>query len=140
MADLQTAMREGDTVRRDTIRMARAAIVNLEIELQREATDDEVIQVIARQVKQRNESIEMFRQGGRQDLVEAEEAQREILKEFLPAQLSESEIEEQVEEIVKDMDATSMRDMGPVMREAMERLKGRADGRLVSDIVRRILS
>ena len=140
MAELQSAMRNQDTVRRDTIRMTRAALVNLEIELQREATDEEVLDLIARQVKQRKESIEMFRQGGRQDLVDAEEAQLVILEEYLPRQLTRSEIEQVVQEIIDDMGATDMKQMGPVMRESMSQLKGQADGSLVNQIVREILS
>ncbi len=140
LADMQTAMRQGDVARRDTIRMLRAAIHNAEIELQREVTDAEVLQIIARQVKQRNESIELFRQGGREDLVAAEEAQKAILEEYLPDQLSEQEIEEAVQEIVTELGASDMRQMGAVMREAMQRLQGRADGRVVNQIVRDILS
>ncbi len=140
LADMQNAMREGDVARRDTIRMLRAAIRNAEIELQREATDAEVLQIIARQIRQRNESIEMFRQGRREDLVAAEEAQKTILEEYLPDQLSEQEIEEAVQEIVAELGASDMRQMGTVMREAMQRLQGRADGRVVNQIVRDILS
>jgi uncharacterized protein len=140
MADMQDAMRAGDTVRRDTLRLLRAAIRNREIELQRDATDEDVVEVISRQVKQRSESIEMFRQGGRQDLVDAEEAQKAILEEYLPQQLTQAEITAAVQEIVAEMGAADMRQMGAVMREAMSRLKGRADGRLVNQVVREILS
>lgn len=140
MAEMQDAMRAGDSVRRDTLRLLRAAIHNREIELQRDATDEDILEVISRQVKQRNESIEMFRQGGRQDLVDAEEAQKAILEEYLPKQLSQAEIEQVVQEIVSELGATDMRQMGAVMREAMSRLKGQADGRLVNQVVREILS
>jgi uncharacterized protein len=140
LTDMQNAMRGGDVVRRDTIRMVRAAIRNTEIELQREATDEDVLQIISRQVKQRNESIEMFRQGGREDLVAEEEAQKAVLEEYLPDQLSEQEIEEVVREIVTELGANDMRQMGAVMRAAMQRLQGRADGSVVNQIVRDILS
>ncbi len=140
LADMQDAMRAGDTVRRDTLRLLRAEIRNREIELQREATDKDVLEVITRQVKQRNESIELFRQGGREDLVAAEEAQRVILEEYLPRQLTQNEIEQVVQEVVAELGATDMRQMGPVMRETMSRLQGRADGSLVNQIVRQILS
>ncbi len=140
MAEMQNAMRAGDVVRRDTIRLLRAAIRNREIELQRDATDEDVLEVIARQVKQRNESIALFHQGGREDLVAAEEAQKAILEEYLPRQLAQSEIEQVVREIVAELRATDMRQMGAVMREAMSRLKGQADGSLVNEVVREILS
>jgi uncharacterized protein len=140
LTDMQNAMRGGDVVRRDTIRMVRAAIRNTEIELQREATDEDVLQIISRQVKQRNESIEMFRQGGREDLVAEEEAQKAVLEEYLPDQLSEQEIEEVLREIVTELGANDMRQMGAVMRAAMQRLQGRADGSVVNRIVRDILS
>jgi uncharacterized protein len=140
LSDMQTAMRAGDVVRRDTIRLLRAAIRNAEIEMQRDAADEDVLQIISRQVKQRNESIEMFQQGGRDDLVAAEEAQKAILEEYLPRQLSQQEIEQAVREVVADLGATDMRQMGAVMREAMDRLKGRADGRVVNQVVREILS
>ena len=140
MADMKTAMRQGDTVRRDTIRMTRAAIKNIEIDLQREATDEDVVEVILRQVKRRNEAAEMFRQGGREELAAAEEAQAEILQEYLPEQLTAEEIREVVQEIVDEMGATSMQQMGPVMGKAMSRLKGKADGHLVNEIARDILS
>jgi hypothetical protein len=140
MAEMQTAMRAGDVVRRDTIRLLRAAIRNREIELQRELTDDDVLEVISRQVKQRGESIALFRQGRREDLVAAEEAQKAILEEYLPQQLGQAEIEQAVREIVAELGATDMRQMGAVMREAMSRLKGQADGSLVNQVVREILS
>ncbi|NLT73376.1 MAG: GatB/YqeY domain-containing protein [Chloroflexi bacterium] len=140
MADLQKAMREHDQVRRDTIRMARAAIQNAEKALLREATEDEVIEILNRQVKQRNESIEMFRQGHREDLVAEEQAQLEILQEYLPQQLGRPEIEAALEAIIAELGATSPQQLGTVMREAMTRLKGQADGRHVNEIARALLS
>lgn len=140
LADMQNAMRAGDVVRRDTIRLLRAAIRNAEIEMQQDATDEHVLQIISRQIKQRNESIEMFRLGRREDLVAAEEAQKVILEEYLPKQLGPEEIAQVVREIVAELGATDVRQMGPVMRAAMQRLRGLADGNVVNQIVRDILS
>jgi uncharacterized protein len=140
MADLNAAMRKQDVVRRDTIRMARAAIQNVEIALLRDATEEEVIEVLGRQVKQRNESIEMFRQGGREDLVAEEQAQLIILEEYLPRQLGQQEIEHVLESVVADLGANGPQQLGAVMREAMIRLKGQADGRLVNQLAREILN
>ncbi len=140
MADLKTAMREQDVVRRDTIRMARAAILNAEKALLREATEEEVIDILARQVKQRKESIELFHQGHREDLVAEEQAQLVILEEYLPQQLGQQELEATLQSIISEIGATGPQQLGLVMREAMARLKGQADGRLVNQIARKLLS
>jgi len=140
MADLKEALRANDVPRKEAIRMIRAAIKNAEIEWQREATDEDVIQIISREVKRRLEAIEMFRQGGREDLVANEEAQLAVLKAYLPKQLSEEEIREALREIIAELGATGPKQLGPVMREAMQRLKGKADGRLVNRLARELLS
>jgi hypothetical protein len=140
MADLHLAMRAKDTMRRDVIRMARAAITNAEIDMQHQASDDEVIQVLTREVKRRQESIVLFKQGRREDLVQQEEAELAILQAYLPEQLAEQDVREAVRQIAAEMGATTPAQMGALMRQAMERLKGRADGRLVNQIAREILS
>ena len=140
MADLKTSMREQDVVRRDTIRMARAAILNAEKALLREATEEEVIDILGRQVKQRKESIEMFQQGNREDLVAEEQAQLVILEEYLPQQLGQQEVETALQSIIAEIGATGPQQLGLVMREAMTRLKGQADGRLVNQIARELLN
>lgn len=140
MADLQAAMRAKDVTRREVIRMARAAILNAEIDLQREASDAEVIQILTREVKRRQESIELFALGKRDDLVQQEKAELAILQSYLPEQLSESEIREALRQIAAEINATSSAQLGALMKQAMERLKGKADGRLVNQIAREILS
>jgi hypothetical protein len=140
MADLKTAMREQDVVRRDTIRMARAAVLNFEKAQLRDATEDEVIAVLSREVKQRHESIEMFRQGKREDLVAEEQAQLIILEEYLPRQLGQQEIEQTLQSVIAELGATGPQQLGNVMREAMSRLKGQADGRLVNQLAREMLN
>ena len=140
MADLKEAMKSRDASRREVIRMVRAAVKNAEIAWQRAATDQEVQDIIAREVKRRREAIEMFRRGGRQDLVDEEEAQVKILESYLPQQMSRQEIEGVVRRIISELGATSMSQLGPVMRQAMAELKGKADGSLVNQIAREILS
>ncbi|HHX45258.1 MAG TPA: GatB/YqeY domain-containing protein [Chloroflexi bacterium] len=140
MADLKDAMRQGDIPRREAIRMARAAVINAEIAWQREATDAEVQQVIAQEVKRRVEAIELFRQGGRDDLVRAEEAQLGVLRAYLPEQLSREEVTAVVQRVIDAMGATSPAQLGPVMRQVMAELKGKADGRMVNEIVRDLLA
>jgi len=140
MADLRQAMRDGDTPRKQAIRMVRAAIKNAEIEWQREASDKEVMTIIAREVKQRTEALEMFRKAGREELVSEEEAGLLVLDPYLPKQLSQAEIEALVQQIVNELGATGPSQLGQVMRQAMAKLKGEADGRLVNRIARELLS
>jgi uncharacterized protein YqeY len=136
---MRDAMRARDELRTLTLRSAMAAAHNERIAKGRDLTDEEVITVLTRQVKQRRESIEMYRDAGRDDRAAAEEAEAAILAEFLPEQLSEDEIEQLVRAAIEDTGATSPADLGRVMGAVSPRTKGRADGKLVSDIVRRQL-
>ena len=138
--DLQNAMRTKDVHRRDAIRMVRAGIKNREIELQHELSDEEVQQVISREIKQRAEALEMFEKAKRADLVEKERVELEILRGYLPEQLPADEIRSVVENIIAETGATGMAQLGLVMKRAMAQLKGKADGRLVNEIAREILS
>jgi hypothetical protein len=142
--DIETAMRAamkaGDAPRVSTLRMAMAANHNRQIELGHALTDAEVIEVIDRQVKQRHESIELFRGAGRTELAEAEEAEIEILREYLPEPLSSEEVERLARDAVAATGASGPADMGKVMGVLVPQTKGRADGKEVSDLVRRLLS
>jgi uncharacterized protein YqeY len=142
--DIETAMRAamkaGDARRVSTLRMAMAAAHNRQIELGHALTDAETIEVLDRQVKQRRESIELFRGGGRPELAEAEEAEIVILREFLPEQLSAAELERLARDALATTGASGPADMGKVMGVLVPQTKGRADGREVSDLVRRLLS
>jgi uncharacterized protein len=140
MEDLKQAMRAQDTRRRDTIRMVRSAIKNAEIEMQREADDAKVIELLGREVRMREEALLLFRQGNRDDLVTKTEAEIAILQDYMPRQLDEAEIREAVQGIVDELGASDMRDLGAVMQRAMSELKGKADGRTVNQIAREILS
>jgi uncharacterized protein len=139
-AAMRDSMRARDEQRTQTLRMAMAAAHNQRIARGRELTDDEVVDVLTRQVKQRRESIEMYRDAGREDRAAAEEAEAVILAEFLPQQLTEPEIEEMTRAAISDTGATSPADLGRVMGHLSPRTKGRADGKLVSEIVRRLLA
>jgi len=138
-AAMRDAMRARDEQRTQTLRMAMAAAHNLKIERRRDLTDDEVVDVLTRQVKQRRESIEMYRAGGREDRAAAEEAEAAILAEFMPQQLSAEELEGIVHDAIAETGASSPADMGRVMGRVASRTRGRADGKLVSEIVRRQL-
>jgi uncharacterized protein YqeY len=136
---MRNAMRERDMARTTTLRMAMAAAHNRRIELRRELTDDEVIDVLAKQVKQRRESIELYRDAGRSERAEAEEAEAAILSEFLPQQLSEAQVEQLARDAIAETGAAGPGDLGRVMGRLAPKTRGRADGRLVSDTVRRLL-
>ena len=134
-SDITTAMRSGDTLRRDTLRMAESAIYNAEKRDRRTLGDDEVAALIAREVKTRRESIDAFRKGGREDLAAKEEAEIGVLAGFLPEQLGEAEIAALVDEAIAATSPSGPRDMGKVMGWLAPRTKGRADGRVVSQVV-----
>jgi uncharacterized protein YqeY len=139
-AAMRDAMRARDEMRTQTLRMAMAAAHNQRIAKRRDLTDDEVVEVLTRQVKQRRESIAMYRDAGRDDRAAAEEAEATILAEFLPQQLSKPEVEEMARAAIADTGATAPGDLGRVMGALSPRTKGRADGKLVSDVVRRLLA
>ena len=139
-AAMRAAMKSGDAARVATLRMAMAANHNRRIELGHELTDAEVVEVLDRQVKQRRESIELFRAGGRGELADAEETEIAVLREFLPEQLSTDELERLARGAVAATGASGPSDMGKVMGALVPQTKGRADGKAVSDLVRRLLS
>ena len=134
--EMHDAMRARDDRRTQTLRMAMAAAHNRRIELRRDLTDDELAEVIARQVKQRRESIELYRGGGREELAAAEEAEAAILGEFLPEQLDPAELEDMARAAIAETGASSPNEMGKVMGRLAPQVKGRADGRAVSELVR----
>lgn len=137
---MRDSMRARDEQRTQTLRMAMAAAHNQRIARGRDLTDEEVVDVLTKQVKQRRESIAMFRDAGREDRAAAEEAEAAILAEFLPEQLSEDEIVSLARAAIAETGASSPSDMGRVMGTLSPRTRGRADGRVVSDVVRRLLA
>jgi uncharacterized protein YqeY len=138
--DMKAAMREKNETRLSTIRLLRAAIKNREIELGQPLSDDEVIREIRTLVKQHGDSIAAFEKGGRMDLVQREREESELLEGYLPPPASDADIERAVQEAVAETGAQSLREMGAVMKAALARLGAAADGRRVSEAVRRILS
>lgn len=138
--DMKTAMRAGDKLRLGVIRRARAAIKNAEI-AQRSALDDAAAEKVLRSlVKQHKESIEGFRQGGRDERIAEEEAEMAVLEDYLPQQLGADAIEPVVRDVADELDATSPKDMGAVMKAVMARLGGAADGGTVSAIVKQVIA
>jgi uncharacterized protein YqeY len=138
--DLKAAMREKAQLRLDTIRMLKSAIKYREIELMKPLDDAGVIAVVGSEIKRRRDSVEQYRAGNRADLADKEQAELELLQAYLPQQLGEDEVRAKVEEAVKKVGAQGMKDMGAVMKALMPEVQGRADGKVVSDLVKARLS
>ena len=139
-AQLKDAMRERDDARRDALRLILSSLRGAEKELQRGLSEDEELQVLQRERKKRLEAAEAFRSGDRAEQADKEEAELEVLEEFMPEPLSEEEIEEIVDDVIAEVGATSMRDIGRVMADVMPQIAGRADGSAVSQLVREKLA
>jgi uncharacterized protein YqeY len=140
MDDLKVAMRDKDKLRKSTITMLRAAIKQIEVDERIELDDAAVIDIIAKQIKQKNNAIEEFRKGERQDLVDMTQEEIKILLTYMPEQLSEEAISEIVDETILKTGASSMKDMGKVMGIVTNATKGKADGKIVADLVKKALS
>jgi len=138
--DLKQALRARDKRCKSVIRMALAAIVNAEVEHGGELDDASVTAVLQKQAHQRRDAIAELQQANRPDLLAAEEAELAILEEYLPRLLSREEIVDEARQVIAEVGATGMGQMGPVMRQLMSKLKGRADGRVVNKVVRELLS
>ncbi len=136
MEDMKEAMKAKDTARVSTLRLLLSEIKNKEIDKRGELSDDEVLAVIQKAVKQRRESIEQYKKAGREDLAEKESKELEILESYLPQPLTEEELEAIIDEAIKEVGATSPRDMGKVMKVVMPKVRGRADGKVVNQKVR----
>lgn len=134
--DMKAAMKQKAHTPLSTIRLIRAGIKNREIELGKELEDSDVLKVIVSLVKQHKDSIEQFQQGGRADLVKKEQAELAILEAYLPEQLSEEEIQTIIREAIEAVQATSLKDIGKVMKYVMPKMQGRADGRIINQFVK----
>ena len=139
MDELKLAMRGGDKVRLSVIRLLLSAIRNAEIARQADAEDTDVLGVIAKEVKQRHESIEAFKLGNRQDLVAQEEAELAILQEYLPRQMTREEVIAEARRVIEEVGAQGLGDKGKVMPKLIAQLKGRADGREINAVVTELL-
>ncbi|MBA26873.1 MAG: aspartyl-tRNA amidotransferase [Chloroflexi bacterium] len=133
--DLKDAMRNKDSIRRTVLRTIISEIRNAEIAKQEALDDEGVLVVMTKQAQQRRDSIEAFKSASRSDLVESESAELKIISGYLPEQLSEDEIEVVITEVISQVEAKGSSDMGKVMKEIMQRVRGRADGKMVSAIV-----
>ena len=138
-ADMKDAMKKGEKERLSVIRLVRGAVRQAEIDGKKTLNDDEILNILAKEVKMRRDSIEEFERGKRTDLVEKTKAEIDILMPYLPAQLSPNEVKELAEKAAAEVGAATAKDMGKVMGVLMPRLKGRADGKIVNEIVRALL-
>lgn len=139
LADIKTAMKSRENDKLVALRSLHAQIKDATVNVGREATDGDVATVLAKAIKQRQDSIEQFRTGGREDLVAKEQQEIDIYKKYQPAQLSQAEIEALVKEAITATGAAGKKDMGKVMQALMPQVKGRADGKLVNQIVQSLL-
>lgn len=137
--DMKSMMKSGDKFSLSVVRMLRSAVKNVEINERRTLADDEVTEILTREVKQRRDALQEFEKAGRQDLVDQAKAEIEVIQRYLPQPLSEEELTRIVQETVNEIGATSKADMGKVMSALMPKVKGRADGKQVNAAVSRLL-
>ena len=139
MDDLKLAMKNKEEVRKSVITLLRAGIKQIEVDTRTELNDDGVVDIVTKQLKQRRDSLEEFKKASREDLIDQTEDEIRILLEYLPAQLSYEEVEVLVIEAIKSVNATSVKDMGKVMSALMPNVKGKADGKIVNELVKKHL-
>ena len=138
--DLKTAMKAKEKIKVDTIRMVRAQLQDFQIAKRDELSEEDEISVLINAAKKRKEALELYEKSDRQDLIEQEKQELEIISAYLPAQLSKEEVEKVVLKVIEEVGASSLQDLGKVMGATMKDLKGKADGRMVQEIVREKLS
>lgn len=138
-ADLKDAMREKDIVKRDAIRAINTMIKQIEVDERKELNDNDVIALIQKGVKTRNESITQYKDAGRDDLIAKEQEQIDVFSLYLPKQLSDKELETIIKDIIKEVGASSMKDMGKIMGPAKAKIGGSADGKRINEMVKKIL-
>ena len=140
MQDLKAAMKSHDKIKKDTITMVRAAIKQIEVDKRVDLSDEEVIDIISKQYKERVSSIEDFKRGGRDDLVAQTEEEIKIILEYLPKQLTDEELEDIIKEAIEKLSITSKKQIGELMKEVMPKVKGKADGKKVNSIASKYLN
>lgn len=138
--DMKQAMKEKDKVRLSVIRMVRSAVKNKEIETGSPLSDEDIVAVLQKEIKQRKDSLEAFENAGRTDLIDDVKSEIAILSEYLPKQMSEEELRELALNIIREVGATGKRDMGNVMGKLMPLIRGKADGKLAQQVVQSLLS
>lgn len=140
MDDFKKSMKEKDVVKKRTITLVRGDIKQKEVDTREELNDEQILDIIAKQVKQRRDSIEEFKKGDRQDLVEESQLEIAVLMGYLPEQLSEEEVRKVVLSVIEEVGATSPKDIGKVMPQVIAKTKGKADGKMISKLVKEMLN
>ena len=140
LEDLKNSMKDKNNLRKNVIQMVRAAILQVEKDKQIEVTDDQIIDIIAKEAKKRKDSIPDYEKSGREDLLSQIKDEIVILEEYLPEQLSPEEVEEKVKAIIASLGASTMKDMGMVMKKAKEELGASADGKTINEVAKKLLS
>jgi len=140
MDDLKIAMKSKNVLLKSVITMLRAEIKQIEVDTREELADDDIIEIIAKQIKVKQSAMDDFKNGGRDDLADEAQAEVDLLKKYLPEQLTREELESIIKEVVAEVGASSMKDMGKVMGMVNPKVKGKADGKTVSEIVKSLLN
>lgn len=140
LQDFKEAMKEKNELKKNTIMMVRAAILQIEKDTQKELNDDAILEILAKEIKKRKDSLEDIEKSGREDLIKQVNDEMAIIKAYLPKELSLEELEKIIEEVIAETGATSMKDMGKVMQAAKAKTAGRADNKIINEIVKKKLS
>ncbi len=139
MQDLKQAMKEKDIIKKNVVQMIRASILQVEKDKQIELGDEEIINIISKEGKKRKDALEDYKKSGREDLVKQIEEEINIINEYLPKQLTKEELTTEVEKIIEELQATSIKDMGKVMKLAKERIGAKSDGKSINEVVKTLL-
>lgn len=140
LEDLKIAMKEKNVNRKNTVQMVRASILQVEKDKKIELNDDQILEVIAKEFKKRNDSLSDYEKSGREDLINQIKEEMTVLEEYLPKKISEEELTEKIKAIISNVGATSMKDMGKIMKQAKEELGVTADGKMINEIVKKLLA
>ena len=139
MEDLKDSMKNKNEIRKNTVQMVRAAILQIEKDKGIQVEDDKILEIIAKEVKTKKDALKDFEKAKRQDLIDQTNKEIEILQEYLPKQLTKEEIKEKLEKIISDLGATSMKDMGAIMKEAKTQMGASADGKTINEVAKEIM-
>ena len=139
MEDLKNSMKNKDEIRKNTVQMVRAEILQIEKDKGIQVDDEKIIEIMAKEVKTKKEALRDFEKAGRQDLIDQTNKEIEILQEYLPKQLSKDEIKAKLEKIISDLGATTMKDMGAIMKEAKVQMGASADGKTINEVAKEIM-
>lgn len=139
LQDFKDAMKEKNELKKNTIMMIRAAILQIEKDTQKEIGDDEILEILSKEVKKRKDSLEDILKSGREDLINQVNAEISIIKEYLPEELTSEELEKIIDDVIAEVGATSMKDMGKVMQAVRQKTSGRADNKVINEIVKKKL-